>query len=63
MNYLKIAHSINPDHPLLLLLLAEHYLYANQPKLAKKYAKKGLGVIKEMPRLNSKEERDRDDYY
>jgi len=38
INYLQIAREIEPEHSLLILLLAEHYLYAKQYKLAKSYA-------------------------
>ena len=52
MGYLREAYSVDPEHPLLLLLLAEHYLYANRLVLAKNFAKKGLITLKNLSRLN-----------
>jgi RNA polymerase-associated protein CTR9 len=61
-NNLKNAYHTQPNDPLVLVHLTEHYLFAGEYKQCLKLSTKGLEVIEAMPKFLKRETPYRDDY-
>jgi tetratricopeptide (TPR) repeat protein len=61
IHYLKNAAKIDREHPLVLLHLAEHYLFAKNLDKCAKLAEEGLRIVRRMPKINRSS--GKEDYY